>query len=77
MVMEIVIATAMTTAMPSAAMARSKATAMPSAAMATSKESNGYVNGPRAVRPVAALEPDHHPVYWATDLLEKEGREEG
>ena len=50
MVMEIVIATAMTTAMPSAA-------------MATSKESNGYVNGPRAVRPVAALEPDHHPVY--------------
>ena len=52
-----------TTAMPSAAMARSKATAVPSAAMATSKESNGYVNGPRAVRPVAALEPDHHPVY--------------
>ena len=38
-------------------------TTMPSAAMATSKESNGYVNGPRAVRPVAALEPDHHPVY--------------
>ena len=26
-------------------------------------QNNGYVNGPRAVRPVAALEPDHHPVY--------------